>query len=53
MNENIINYINAVELAKSLLKKEIINEEDYKKAERFFATKYNVSIKSIYRLITC
>lgn len=44
MNQNEINYINAITQAKQMLSKGIISREDYLKIEDKMAKKYNVYI---------
>lgn len=49
MNQNEINYLNAITQAKQMLSKRIISMEDYLKIEDQMAKKYNLGKTSLYR----
>lgn len=49
MNQNEINYLNAITQAKQMLSKRIISREDYLKIEDQMAKKYNLGKTSLYR----
>jgi hypothetical protein len=49
MNQNEINYLNAITQAKQMLSKEIISWEEYLKIEDRMAKKYNLGKTSLYR----
>ena len=49
MNQNEINYLNAITQAKQMLSKRIISREDYLKIEEKMAKKYNLGKTSLYR----
>ena len=49
MNQNEINYLNAITQAKQMLFKGLISREDYFKIEDKMAKKYNLGKTSLYR----
>ena len=49
MNQNEINYLNAITQAKQMLSKGIISRDDYFKIEDKMAKKYNLGKNSLYR----
>ena len=49
MNQNEINYLNAITQAKSMLLKGIITWDEYLKIEDKMAKKYNLEKTSLYR----
>lgn len=49
MNQNEINYLNAITQAKQMLFKGLISREDYFKIEDQMAKKYNLGKTSLYR----
>lgn len=49
MNQNEINYLNAITQAKQMLSKGLISREDYFKIEDKMAKKYNLGKTSLYR----
>ena len=49
MNQNEINYLNAITQAKQMLSKGIITREEYLKIEDKMAKKYNLGKTSLYR----
>ena len=49
MNQNEINYLNAITQAKKMLSKGIISREEYLKIEDKMAKKYNLGKTSLYR----
>ena len=49
MNQNEINYLNAITQAKSMLSKGIITGDEYLKIEDKMAKKYNLEKTSLYR----
>ncbi len=49
MNQNEINYLNAITQAKSMLSKGIITWDEYLKIEDKMAKKYNLEKTSLYR----
>ena len=49
MNQNEIDYLNAITQAKSMLSKELICWEEYLKIEDRMAKKYNLAKTSLYR----
>lgn len=49
MNQNEIDYLNAITQAKQILSKGIISWEDYLKIEEKMAKKYNLGKTSLYR----
>jgi len=49
MNQNEINYLNAITQAKSMLSKGIITWDEYLKIEDKMAKKYNLKKTSLYR----
>ena len=49
MTNNEINYINAMKQAKSMLNRNIITVDDYKKIEEKLAFKYSLDKTNLYR----
>ena len=49
MNENVINFISAVAMAKEMLNKGVISKKEYRKAETVLAKKYHINKSSLYR----
>lgn len=49
MDQNEINYLNAITQAKSMLSKGIISWDEYLKIEEKMAEKYNLEKTSLYR----
>lgn len=49
MNQNEIDYLNAITQAKQMLSKGIISSEEYLKIEDGMAEKYNLGKTSLYR----
>ena len=47
--ENLMRYKLAVGMAKSMLEKDIISNEEYLKIEQKMAEKYRINLTSIYR----
>lgn len=49
MESNVFDYLSAMSIAKTMLKKGIISAEDYKKIEARMAKKYGLNSKSLLR----
>lgn len=50
MNNNVMDYLNAMTQAKNMLNQRIISDEEYEEIERKFAEKYCLNSLSLYRL---
>ncbi len=49
MEDNVIDYLNAMYQAKLMLKKDIITKKEYLKIEGIMAKKYEINPISLYR----